>query len=126
MQKLHCRVAETPIGLNGERDEAAAVGLHSCVRRLLLLVPVRGCGPCGGRGTREGVDGKWVDVGDGGDVGDGDPAGQHHEDVAAGLRGGSHLQRCPRRQRGLGGGIYCYCYRINIYYTYYYYYQLME
>jgi hypothetical protein len=43
---------------------------------------VRGCGPGGGRGTREGVDGKWVDDGD---VGHGDPAVQHHEDVAAGL-----------------------------------------
>jgi hypothetical protein len=73
-------VAESPVRLNGERDEAVAVGLHSCVRRPLLLVPVRGCGPGGGRGTREGVNGKWVDVGDG------DPAGQHHEDVAAGLR----------------------------------------
>jgi hypothetical protein len=80
MQKLHCRVADTAVGLNGERDEAVAFGLHSCVRRPLLLVPMRGCGPSGGHGTREGVDGKWVDDGDG------DPAGQHHEDVAAGLR----------------------------------------
>jgi hypothetical protein len=83
MQELHRRVAETPVGLNGERDEAVAVGLHSCVCRPLLFVPARGCGPGGGRGTREGVDGKLVDDGD---VGDGDPAGQHHEDVAAGLR----------------------------------------
>jgi hypothetical protein len=83
MQNLHRRVAETPVGLNRERDEAVAVGLHSCVRCPLLLVSVRGCGPGGGRGTKEGVDGKWVDDGD---VGDGDPAGQHHEDVAVGLR----------------------------------------
>jgi hypothetical protein len=83
VKKFHRRVAESPVGLNRERDEVIAVGLHSCVSRPLLLVPVGGCGHGRGRSTREGVDGKWVDDGD---VGNGDPAGQHHEDVAVGLR----------------------------------------
>jgi hypothetical protein len=34
-------IAELPVGLHGERDETVAVGLHSCVRRPLLLVPER-------------------------------------------------------------------------------------
>jgi hypothetical protein len=50
MQKLHRWLADPPVGLHEERDKAVAVGLHSCVCRPLLLVPVRGCRPGCDRG----------------------------------------------------------------------------